>query len=67
MRDLTSQVDMQDMFTGAGAPFVALIISPYYRTDKVSLNITAVNTVISLIGLMRPLDVTRELRNVESL
>lgn len=35
MRDLTSQVDMQDMFTGAGAPFVALIISPYYRTDKV--------------------------------
>ncbi|XP_003741585.2 histone H2A deubiquitinase MYSM1 [Galendromus occidentalis] len=44
MRDLTSQVDMQDMFTGAGAPFVALIISPYHRTDKMANRLSACMT-----------------------
>ncbi|OQR73790.1 hypothetical protein BIW11_09517 [Tropilaelaps mercedesae] len=35
MRDLTLQVDLQDMFNGSvGQPFVALIFSPYFQADK---------------------------------
>ncbi|XP_022659829.1 histone H2A deubiquitinase MYSM1-like isoform X2 [Varroa destructor] len=35
MRDLTLQVDLQNMFNGnAGQPFVALIFSPYYQAGK---------------------------------